>query len=154
MSKTFRPYDPEQMLLMPVALQDWLPVEHLAYFISDVVDHLELSAIMSRYEREERGYPRQEELSAERVDDPESRERITPRIVCSLKQAQYVVADLTYSKPNVYFEAGYVEGTGKTPVYIARVGTKLEFDVKDYPVIFFKNGTELSRMLRKKFKAL
>ena len=57
MSKTYRSYDPEQMVLLPVALQDWLPASHLCYFISDVVDHLDLSAIMSRYEREERGYP-------------------------------------------------------------------------------------------------
>ena len=57
MSKTFRPYNPEQMLLMAVALQDWLSEDHLAYFISDVVDHLGLSAIMSRYEQEEGGYP-------------------------------------------------------------------------------------------------
>lgn len=56
MSKTFRPYDPEQIFLMPAALQDWLPKGHLAYFISDVVDHLDLSAIMSSYE-EEKGYP-------------------------------------------------------------------------------------------------
>jgi len=56
MSKTFRPYDPEQIFLMPASLQDWLPKGHLAYFISDVVDHLDLSAIMSRYE-EEKGYP-------------------------------------------------------------------------------------------------
>jgi len=55
MSKVFRPYDPEQMLLMPSSLQDWLPKEHLAYFISDVVDHLDMSVIMSRYE-EEKGY--------------------------------------------------------------------------------------------------
>ena len=54
MSKTFRSYDPEQMLLMPAALQDWLPEEHLVYFISDVVDHLDLSVIWRRYE-EERG---------------------------------------------------------------------------------------------------
>ena len=57
MSKVFRPYEPEQMLLMPAALQEWLPPDHLAYFISDVVNHLDLSAIMSRYEAEERGYP-------------------------------------------------------------------------------------------------
>jgi len=56
-SKVFRPYEPEQMLLMPAALQEWLPPDHLAYFISDVVNHLDLSAIMSRYEAEERGYP-------------------------------------------------------------------------------------------------
>jgi len=56
MSKTFRPYDPEQIFLMPASLQEWLPKDHLVYFISDVVDHLDLRAVMSRYE-EEKGYP-------------------------------------------------------------------------------------------------
>ncbi|MCJ7764239.1 MAG: IS1182 family transposase [Dehalococcoidales bacterium] len=42
---------------MPASMQDWLPSDHLAYFISDVVDHLDLSAIMERYAGEERGYP-------------------------------------------------------------------------------------------------
>jgi hypothetical protein len=56
-SKSFRPYEPDQMLLMPVALREWLPEDHLAYFISDVVDHLNLSSILGRYEGEERGYP-------------------------------------------------------------------------------------------------
>ena len=36
MSKTYLPYDPGQQLLLPAALQEWLPSEHLAYFISDV----------------------------------------------------------------------------------------------------------------------
>ena len=57
MSKTFLPYDPEQQLLLPAALQEWLPPEHLAYFISDVVDQLDLSAITARYEEERRGGP-------------------------------------------------------------------------------------------------
>ena len=56
MSKTFLPYDPEQQLLLPAALQEWLPPDHLAYFISDVVDQLDLSAITGRYE-EQRGGP-------------------------------------------------------------------------------------------------
>jgi transposase len=42
---------------MPASMRDWLPGDHLAYFISDVVDHLDLSAILERYAREERGYP-------------------------------------------------------------------------------------------------
>jgi len=57
MSKTFRPYDPEQMFLMPVSMREWLPREHLAYFVSDVVDQMDLTAIMRRYTAEERGYP-------------------------------------------------------------------------------------------------
>jgi transposase len=57
MSKTFRPFDPEQMFLMPASMRDWLPANHLAYFISDLVEQLDLSAIMQRYTYEERGYP-------------------------------------------------------------------------------------------------
>ena len=57
MSKTYRPYDPEQQLLLPAALQEWLPPDHLAYFISDVVDQLDLSAITVRYQGERRGGP-------------------------------------------------------------------------------------------------
>ena len=57
MSKTYRPYDPEQQLLLPAALQEWLPPEHMAYFISDVVEELDLSVIMARYQREGRGGP-------------------------------------------------------------------------------------------------
>ncbi|WP_445798899.1 hypothetical protein, partial [Symbiobacterium thermophilum] len=36
--KTYRPYEPNQLLLLPPALQDWLPHDHFAYFLSDVVE--------------------------------------------------------------------------------------------------------------------
>ena len=55
MSKTYLPYDPDQQLLLPRALQEWLPEDHLAYFVSDVVDQLDLSGITERYEQERRG---------------------------------------------------------------------------------------------------
>jgi len=57
MAKTFRTYLPEQNLLLPASLRDWLPEDHLAYFVSDVVDQLNLSAIEGVYEGEERGQP-------------------------------------------------------------------------------------------------
>jgi transposase len=57
MAKTYRPYQPEQDFLLPPSLRDWLPEKHLAYFVSDVVDQLNLSAITKEYEDEERGYP-------------------------------------------------------------------------------------------------
>jgi transposase len=56
MAKTFRPYEPDQMLLMPPALADWVPEDHLARFVSDVVETLDLTAIEDTY-TEERGYP-------------------------------------------------------------------------------------------------
>ena len=54
--KTFRPYEPDQMLLLPPSLSDWVPEDHLARFVGDLVDTLDLSAIEDTYE-EERGYP-------------------------------------------------------------------------------------------------
>ena len=49
MSTSYVPYHPEQQQLLPPALQDWLPQGHLAYFISDTVDSLDLSAFHARY---------------------------------------------------------------------------------------------------------
>jgi transposase len=57
MAKTYRAYLPEQDFLLPPSLRDWLPEDHLAYFVSDVVEQLDLSAIESGYEEEERGQP-------------------------------------------------------------------------------------------------
>ena len=57
MAKTYRPYLPEQELLLPPSLRDWLPDEHLSYFVSDLVDALDLRAIERVYEDEERGQP-------------------------------------------------------------------------------------------------
>ena len=49
MPASYLPYEPQQQRLLPDALQDWLPEGHLAYFISDSVDSLELSAFHARY---------------------------------------------------------------------------------------------------------
>ncbi len=57
MAKTYRPYVPEQDLLLPPSLRDWLPEGHLAFFVSDLIDQLDLSAITTVYEQDERGYP-------------------------------------------------------------------------------------------------
>ena len=49
MTASYLPYDPGQALLLPPALQEWLPQGHLAYYISDTVDALDLSAFHARY---------------------------------------------------------------------------------------------------------
>jgi transposase len=57
MGKPYRPYQPDQDLLLPASLRDWLPENHLVYFVSDVVDQLDLSAIQAHYEQDLRGQP-------------------------------------------------------------------------------------------------
>src|SRR5271169_1460628 len=57
MAKTYKTYLPDQDLLLPPSLRDWLPENHLAYCVSDVVDQLDLSTIEAVYEKEDRGQP-------------------------------------------------------------------------------------------------
>ena len=57
MDKKFKPCDRDQMYLLPPSLQDWLPEGHLAYFIVEVVDGLDLSEIYSSYGGDGRGQP-------------------------------------------------------------------------------------------------
>jgi len=57
MPKGYRSYLPEQELLLPPSLREWLAEQHLVYFVSDVVDQLDLSAMYAVYEKEKRGQP-------------------------------------------------------------------------------------------------
>src|SRR5213593_3413470 len=57
MGKSYRPYLPDQEFLLPPSLRDWLPENHLVYFVSDVVDHVNLSAMDAVYGEEQRGQP-------------------------------------------------------------------------------------------------
>ena len=47
---SFMPYAPDQDLLLPHSLRDWLPSGHLANYINDTIDALDLRAFFIRYE--------------------------------------------------------------------------------------------------------
>ena len=49
MGTTFRPYQPDQMLLLPQDLREWVPEGHLAHHVSDLVDALDLGAFYAPY---------------------------------------------------------------------------------------------------------
>ncbi|MBD3220575.1 IS1182 family transposase [bacterium] len=50
MSTSYRPYHPDQPYLLPPDPREWLAEDHLAYFVSDTVDALDLSAFYAPYE--------------------------------------------------------------------------------------------------------
>jgi transposase len=54
-SQRFRDYCPDQDFILPPSLREWLPQDHLANFISEVVDTLDLSEIMDRYDNSQGG---------------------------------------------------------------------------------------------------
>lgn len=53
----YRDYQPDQMYLLPPNMREWLPEDHLCYFISDVVNQLDLSAIYDSYDNSQGGQP-------------------------------------------------------------------------------------------------
>jgi transposase len=53
----FKPYQPNQLLLLPPDMKQWLPEGDLAYFIMDMVDQLDLSAIYNSYDGTKGGQP-------------------------------------------------------------------------------------------------
>ncbi len=57
MSGTYKTYDPDQLFLLPPSLKEWLPEGHLAYFVSDVVDELDLTDIEKMYSAKLQGQP-------------------------------------------------------------------------------------------------
>ena len=57
MSKTYRPWNPDQNRLLPPSPRDWVSEGDLTYFLLDVVQTLDLSPILRKYEAEGRGYP-------------------------------------------------------------------------------------------------
>lgn len=50
MPTSFLPYEPNQAFLLPPSPSEWLPEDHLVYFVSEIIDRLDLGKFYARYE--------------------------------------------------------------------------------------------------------
>ena len=73
--KSFRPWNPEQTLLLPPSPVDWLPENHLVFFLLDLAAELDLDAIHAVY----------------RQKDPRGEKAYDPRIIVVLLLYSYCV---------------------------------------------------------------
>lgn len=55
MGYNFVAVDREQLMLMPPSVTDWLPEDHSAWFVLDVVAELDLTDFLSGYRADGRG---------------------------------------------------------------------------------------------------
>jgi hypothetical protein len=94
------------------------------------------------------------DYAARRVDDANLFKRIVPEIMRQLRQCAFVVADVTESKANVFYELGIAEGLRKDIILTAKKDTKLPFDINDFPVIFWDAFTDFEDELETKVKSI
>jgi hypothetical protein len=89
------------------------------------------------------------------VDGVEFTGKIDDRIIAEIRKCRFVVADLTYHRPNVYFEGGFAEGLGKPVIYTCHASQikKCAFDKRQENIILWSDADDLGRRLKNRIEA-
>ncbi len=174
MSKTFRPYQPDQLLMLPPSMQEWLPTDHAVYFVSDLVDSLDLSAILETY-TEERGYPPYHPLMmtklllygqvcgirSSRKLELATREHVAFRVLCAGNEPDFrTIAD---------FRKRHLEALGELFVQVVRLcqrtglaklghiavdGTKVGASANKHKAMSYQRMVDEEKRLRREIQAM
>lgn len=83
----------------------------------------------------------------EKVDESVFAGSIIDRIMTGIQEAEFVVADLSEARPNVYLEVGYALGLSKPVLLVAREGHPLHFDLSHHKCLFYPTIGKLADQL-------
>ncbi|MCX6584057.1 MAG: hypothetical protein NT166_28110 [Candidatus Aminicenantes bacterium] len=77
-------------------------------------------------------------------------ENIPLKIITEIRKSGLLVADLTYNKQNVYFEAGYAKGLGIPVIWTCRDSDSgnIHSDVSQYHILKWKDYNDLKENLK------
>jgi hypothetical protein len=93
-------------------------------------------------------------IDARRADDIEHEQKITDKIIEQIKTSEFLFADLTSERPNVYYEVGYAHALGRRVILFCEQGARRHFDLADYNCREYKDLEELKVMLVKRLGAI
>lgn len=93
-------------------------------------------------------------IKLSRIDLQEGDYEISQQIMSKIDKCSFLLADFTLSPHNVYFEIGYARGAKKKIIQTARKGVVLQFDVRNWNTLFYRNATELEEKLIPKLESV
>lgn len=93
-------------------------------------------------------------ITAVRADDVEHSGKITEVVLTLIREKDVLICDLTNERPNVYYELGFAHGMKRQVILVAKDGTNVHFDVKDYNVIFYRNMSALEGKLSSRLQSI
>jgi nucleoside 2-deoxyribosyltransferase len=93
-------------------------------------------------------------ITAITADDIEHEGAITDRILQEIETNEFLIADLTQERPNVYYELGHAHAKNKRVILYRDKNTKVHFDIAHRNCPKYDNVTDLKKQLRNRLESL
>ena len=96
-------------------------------------------------------------LNSVRIDETIGSGFVLRKIFRYIEQAEFIIADLTEERPNVYYELGYAHGVGNEEneiLLVAQIGTTLHFDIAPLSIQFYSTTENLRAIISSQLKRM